>query len=252
MPESHDDRLGPGDGPVDPKFDSVPLLRRVAQRHERFLRIHGTPTATCRCVTISRETGARGGTIGRAVAAKLDWQFYDQEVLEYLANDPTDRARLLDRLADPAHAWTNDWLAVLLQTPTMNAESSIVRMAQVVLAIGLQGDAVIVGRGANYVLPRNRALSVRVVAPLSERVAYLVHRERLSHRDAEKRVHDTDQRRSNFARMYYHRDIGSPHDYGLVLDSSAFGEDVSADLIVQGLEAKVARLQDRLRPGRPR
>lgn len=238
----------PGEAPSG----SGRLARRVAQRHDRFVRDRNVPTVTCRCVTVSRESGARGGTIGRAVAAKLDWQFYDQEVLEYLANEPADRARLLGVLSGPAEAWASDWLAALLRTSTVDAESSIVRMAQVVLAIGLQGDAVIVGRGANYVVPRNRALSVRVVAPLSERLAYLVHRERLSHKEAEKRVRDVDDRRTSLARTYYHRDLASPHDYDLVIDSSAFGEEVSADLVVQALEAKVARLQDRLRPGRPR
>jgi len=252
MSERGDDRDRVGEGGPEARGAGGPLARRVAQRHERFAQQRDLATATCRCVTISREPGARGGTIGQAVATKLDWQFYDQEVLEYLANEPADRARLLDVLDGPTASWAGDWLAVVLQTPTIDADSAVVRMAQVVLAVGMAGQAVIVGRGANYVLPRNRALSVRVVAPLSERVAYLVHRERVSQKEAEKRVHDREAARSSFAHTYFHRDIASPHDYDLTIDSSALGEDVSADLVVQALEAKVARLLDRLRPGRPR
>ena len=252
MSEAAEDRVGRPGGTLDGTGQGAPLPRRVAQRQERFRREHDAAVVTCRSVTISRESGARGGTIGRAVAAKLDWQVYDQEMIEYLASDPADRAGLLDAVDGPAEPWAGDWLASLLQAPTMDADSFIVKMAHVVLTIGLQGDAVIVGRGANFVLPRNRALSVRVIAPLSERVAYLVHRERLSHREAERRVRDTDERRSGFVHTYYHRDIAAPHYYDLVVDSSAFGEDVTADLIVQGLQAKVARLRDRLKPGRPR
>ena len=203
-------------------------------------------------MTISREAGARGDEIARAAAAKLDWQLYNQGLLEYLANDPADRARLLSVLCDPAESWTRDWLGLLLQETCLDPNSSVVRMAQVVLAIGLQGHAVIVGRGANVVLPRNRALSVRVIAPLAERVAYLVHRDRLSYGEAEKSVRDTDAHRARFVRAYFQGNVSAPHSYDLVIDSSAFGEDVTADLIVQTLEAKVARLQDRLRPGRPR
>src|SRR5262249_2178844 len=42
-------------------------------------------------VTVSRESGARGGTIARRVARKLGWQVYDQELLEFMASDGVAR-----------------------------------------------------------------------------------------------------------------------------------------------------------------
>ncbi|HVS36699.1 MAG TPA: cytidylate kinase family protein, partial [Gemmataceae bacterium] len=47
------------------------------------------------CIAVSREAGARGGAIGRRVGHKLGWQVYDQEVLEYMAQDGVVRQGVL-------------------------------------------------------------------------------------------------------------------------------------------------------------
>src|SRR5215471_16893419 len=53
-------------------------------------------------VAVSREAGARGGTIGRRVGRKLGWQVYNQELLEYMAQDVVVRQELFDGLTPAA------------------------------------------------------------------------------------------------------------------------------------------------------
>src|SRR5690349_15953042 len=57
----------------------------------------GPPTLT---IAFSREAGARGGSIARRVGRKLGWQVYDQELLEYMAQEALARQGVLD--APPA------------------------------------------------------------------------------------------------------------------------------------------------------
>src|SRR5262245_14358094 len=56
-------------------------------------------------VAISREAGARGGTIGRLVGKRLGWQTYDKELLEFMAQDAIARQGLLGGLTPACVAW---------------------------------------------------------------------------------------------------------------------------------------------------
>src|SRR5437588_7039796 len=77
-------------------------------------------------VAVSREAGARGGTIGRRVARKLDWPVYDQELLEYMAQEAVVRQGLLDTLAPAAAAWLDTRLNELLREQNLSQHPAIV------------------------------------------------------------------------------------------------------------------------------
>src|SRR6516164_9531412 len=66
-------------------------------------------------VAVSREAGSRGGSIARRVARKLGWQVYDQELLEYLAQEGPVQQELLDGLPAAAAAWVGQHLDQLLR-----------------------------------------------------------------------------------------------------------------------------------------
>ena len=55
-------------------------------------------------IAVSREAGARGGTIGRRVAKKLGWPIYDQEILEYTAQEGASR-HIIGHLPAAAARW---------------------------------------------------------------------------------------------------------------------------------------------------
>jgi cytidylate kinase len=202
-------------------------------------------------VAISRECGARGAAIARNVAERLSWQVYDHELMAYMANQMHVRESLLDSLDEKTVGWSREWLNIVLDQEALDQESFIVHLTRVVLAIGLHGEAIIVGRGANFILPADRCVSVRIIAPLAERVAYISQRERLTTAEAQKRLRETDRDRSGFIEEYFHKDLADPHHYDLVLDSSALGEEASARLIVQAMEAKRSRVRESAKPGRP-
>src|SRR4029078_10747538 len=58
-------------------------------------------------VAISREAGARGGTIAKKVGELVGWQVFDQETLDYLLQDDTARAQLLAEVPSSARAWAD-------------------------------------------------------------------------------------------------------------------------------------------------
>jgi cytidylate kinase len=192
-------------------------------------------------VAVSREAGSRGGSIGRRVARKLGWQVYDQELLEYVAQEGPLHQELLDGLPPAAAAWLGERLERLLREQSVSQHQSIVRLSRAILALAAPGNVVLIGRGAGLLLPPETTLNVRVVAPLADRIAYLSQWLRLTVEEATERVRLRDARRAEFLATHFHRAPGDTNQYDLVLNSSLLGEEVCADLVVHAARAKAAR-----------
>jgi hypothetical protein len=193
-------------------------------------------------VALSREAGARGGSIGRRAGRKLGWQVYDQELLEYMAQDAVVRQGVVENLPPAAGAWVEARLQQLLREQDLSQHPSVVNLARVVLSLGAQGRAVLIGRGSGCILPRETTLHVRAVAPLTERIAYMGQWLRLGVEEATEKVRQRDERRAEFIGTHFHREPGEVHQYDLVLNSSLLGEEACADLIVQAARARSAQL----------
>ncbi|HEY7315018.1 MAG TPA: cytidylate kinase-like family protein [Gemmataceae bacterium] len=193
-------------------------------------------------IAFSREAGARGGSIARRVGRKLSWQVYDQELLEYMAQEALVRQGVLDVPAATPADWAEARVQQLIREGALSEHPSIVNLARVVLSLAAQGQAVLLGRGAGCVLPRETTLNVRIVAPLDERIAYMGQWLRLPVEEATERVRLRDERRTEFITGNFHRDPGEVHQYDVVLNSSLLGEDVCAELIAQAARARTAQL----------
>jgi cytidylate kinase len=198
----------------------------------------GTPTALT--IAISREAGARGSTIGSLAAQKLGWQVYNQELLEYIAQEGAFRQNLMDTLSPEAAQWAEDRLQKLLREQNLSQHPSIMHLARIILALGAQGEVVIIGRGAGCILPPDSTLNVRIVAPLSDRIAYMSQWLRLTEKQASEEVRLRDSRRAEFVPTHFHRQPGDIYQYDLILNSSLLGEDLAAELIAAAARAKDA------------
>jgi cytidylate kinase len=199
------------------------------------------PTALT--IALSREAGARGGTIARRVGRKLGWQVYDQELLEYMAQEVTFSPGVLEAGPSGTDDWTERRLEELVRDGTMSSDVTVRNLARVVLALGAAGRVVLLGRGAGLILPRATTLHVRIIAPLEDRIAYMAQWLRLSEEEAASRVRLRDARRAEFMENHFHRSPADIYQYDLLLNSSLLGEDVCAELIAQAARARAASLE---------
>jgi hypothetical protein len=194
-------------------------------------------------VAVSREVGARGGEIARRLSAKIGWPVYDREMLDYASQDPVALADLAAELSPAAAAWVEGRLRFLSQHNLLSTEGSFERFARVILMLAAKGEAIFVGRGAGFMLPRESTLHVRVTAPLADRVAYFSQWLRLTREEAAEQVRLRTQNRDAFQEACFRL----PTDgilYDLMLNSSALGEELCADLIVLALRSKRAAMPE--------
>jgi cytidylate kinase len=198
------------------------------------------PAPVALTVTVSREAGSRGGSIARRAGRKLGWQVYNQELVEYVAQEGTLRQDLVENLPPAAARWADDRLEVLLREQNLSQHPSIVQLARMVLSLGAQGEVILIGRGAGCILPSESTLNVRIVAPLADRIAYMSQWLRLTLEESAEQVRLHDARRAEFISTHFHRQPSDVYQYDLLLNSSRLGEELCAELIVQAAAAKRA------------
>jgi len=191
-------------------------------------------------IAVSREAGSRGSTIATRAGQKLGWQVYNQELLEYIAQEGAFRQDVTNNLSPEAARWADERLETLLREQNLSQHPSIINLAKMVLALGAQGEVVLIGRGAGCILPPASTLHVRIVAPEDARVAYMSQWLRLTVEEAADQVRVRDERRAQFIATHFHRQPADCYQYDLLLNSSLLGEDLCAELIAQAARAKLA------------
>jgi hypothetical protein len=188
-------------------------------------------------IAISREVGARGGDIARRIGAKCGWTVYDSEVLGYSAQAPNAYESLLADLPATAGPWIEARMRLLYDRGVLADDPTFEQVSRLILALGAKGEAIFVGRGAGFILPRNSTLHVRLTASLSDRVSYMSQLLRLPHDEAKRLVETRESERTEFLAKCFcipTREI----TYDMVLDSSALGGELCAQLILQALACK--------------
>jgi cytidylate kinase len=189
-------------------------------------------------VALSREAGARGTTIARKVAEILDWQLFDPDTLDYLAQDDTARAQLLADVPPDAMAWADTRLAQLQRAHELGTEGEAVRLVRLVLAVAARGNVVIVGRAAGFLLPRETTVHVRIIAPLDARVAYMAQELRMTRPEAAEEVRARDERRARFLDRTLALDASDLTAYDVVVNSDRLGVEGAAQFVGWAVRTK--------------
>jgi len=199
--------------------------------------------ATMRAVTISREYGSGGGEIAARLARRLDWQLVDHQIVAEAAHNLGVHEAVVAAHDEKAGGILSRVFQWPYPIPAEEAQAYYEALRRVVLEAANTGHAVIVGRGGQMLLrDRRDVLHIRVVAPLEQRVAYVVRREGLDADAARKRVQEKDQTRIRYTQSQFHRQPDDAHLYDLVINTAILDLDHVVDQICLALEHKASRL----------
>ena len=189
-------------------------------------------------ITISREFGSGGRTIGRKVAEKLGIPFYDKELVDQIALESGFAPKFIEEHGEHAPSKSLFSYAFAPQgiPGIMNGLSTADFLwniqCSVILQLADQGPCVIVGRNADYILKdREDALHVYTHADISFRAERIVKKYGESDKSPEARLNEKDKRRRVNYQHYTGRTWGQSQNYDLCLDTGKLGIDLCADII---------------------
>jgi len=193
-------------------------------------------------ITVSREFGALGTVTGEQTARKLGFGFWDQEIVHAIAEQTGIQERLLESLDEQTRTRIEDFIGESVFGAGTTAVKYVRQVIRVVRTIERHGGAVVVGRGAQFILAREAALRVRVVCPYAQRVAGYAKREGLSEREAERKLVRVERERQEFIRRHYDREVGDPVHYDIMVNTESLLPDQAADVLVAAYRSKFGRL----------
>jgi cytidylate kinase len=183
-------------------------------------------------ITISREAGACGEEVAQIVGRKLGWEVMDKNILDHVAERYKLSRETLELVDETTINWAYDILGTWLDRKVISQEKYVVRLTRIILAAARRGNVVFVGRGTQFLLPRERGLSVRIIAPEKYRVRELMRCQGLDEAKARRRLIELDRGRREFVQRFFRHNVADPHLYDLVLNVERFGPEGTAEIIV--------------------
>ena len=186
-------------------------------------------------ITISREPGSGGSVVAKKLAAKLDFRVFHQEVLIEIAKRADVSDKLLATLDEKGLNVLEDCITALVYDRHLWPDEYLKHLMKVIGAIGKHGSAVIVGRGANFVVPPQNRLRLRIVAPQNVRIANVARAFDVKTEEARRHIIRTESDRRAFIRKYFNADITDPNNYDIVINTGALEIDKAVEAVIAAL-----------------
>ena len=190
-------------------------------------------------ITISREFGSGGRTIGRKIAEELGIPFYDKELVDQIALESGFAPKFVEEHGEHSPSGSLFSYAFAPQgiPGIMNGLSTADFLwniqCNVILQLADKGPCVIVGRNADYILKdRSDALHVYVFADMPYRAERIVRLYGDSEKTPEQRLAEKDKRRRVNYQHYTGRTWGQAQNYDICLDTGVLGIEQCKDIVV--------------------
>lgn len=186
-----------------------------------------------RIITISREFGSGGRTVGKQTAKLLNIPCYDQEVIEKVAQESGFAKEYIKERGEytPYGGWFAQALTGRSARGTSPQDDLWVIQRKVILELA-EKPCVIVGRCADYIL-REEAdlLKAFIYADMEKRADRIVRLYGETEEAPIKRLKDKDKRRAAYYNFYTDTQWGSVHSYHISLDSGVLGIDKCSEIL---------------------
>ena len=187
-------------------------------------------------INIGRSFGSGGGFVGQAIGKKLGIPVYDNELISKVAEESGYSKSLFageeKRSLFSVSSFFASGRLSYLDSGYVNDNVMFNIQSEVIRSIAQKGDAVIIGRCADYILRDLKCLDVFVCAPMEFRIKRLMENDGLSAEDAETLIRRKDRTRETYYNYYTFGSWGQASNYDLCVDSSILGIEGTADYII--------------------
>ena len=192
-------------------------------------------------VTISRRMGSGARVIAAKLASELGWSLWDKELIDAMAENADVSRRVVEKFDEH----TISELELFARGALGDYESAGFlypkHLARAVGAIAKLGNAIILGRGANFLLPD--ALTVRIDARDDMRIRNMMQYENLTHDQAEAKIRESDRERRQFMIRVFGKEKVAAFRYDLEISMNHFSTDDAVAIIKTAVEARFKGLQ---------
>ncbi len=196
-------------------------------------------------ITISRQFGAGGITLGKMVAEKLGYTFVDNEIIQMVATDAKVSTNWVESLEKEAGGTLQRLITNLVSKSLverilsgergyLDEEIYVDTLRKIITKLAEADNVVIIGRGGQYILKEDpKTIHLLLIGDLEHRVQFMENHYDLTNKQAAHAVTLDDRRRVNLYRKFGKEDYDNPDLYHLVLNMSRVELNKARDLVVK-------------------
>jgi hypothetical protein len=227
------------------------ITSRITDRQMRLWNaihtVEREKTALYKFLTISRDEGSLGNEIAHELSDALGWRLYDKEIVNFISDNNHVRESMVQELDEKSQSLMHETILRLLrmtETVPFGSEEYHEALLKTLAAIAAQGQAIMMGRGANFALSRvEHGLHLRITASLELRVERTIKKLQLKPEEARRHLHEIDSERKSFIRHHFRRDIDDLHFYDFVINTDHISAQQAVFSIISLIYPKVAGIK---------
>jgi cytidylate kinase len=203
-------------------------------------------------ITISRQFGAGGITIGKMIAESLGYTFADDDILQRVAKEANVSTHWIESFEKEAGSKlsrlissmvSKRWLDRVLadERGYLDEQIYLDYLVLIIAQFADEGDVVILGRGSQYILNDHPdAVHILLVNEFENRVNFMAERYEISRKKAERTVVNEDRRRVSLYKRLGKSDYENPQLYHMVLNMGRLDLETARDMVCKLVERKLA------------
>ena len=183
-------------------------------------------------ITVSSQPGSGGRIIAQGLAKRLYIDLFDRDMVKEIAESAHISGAVIETMEKERLSGIKDFISSLINDRYLWPGVYLEHLMKVVAAIASHGNAVIVGRGANFLIPKEERMSIRVVAPLDVRVQNVAKTFGVTREEAKRRVINRENRRAAFIQQSFNADVADPNNYDLVINTGRGDMDAAVGSVI--------------------
>ncbi len=168
-------------------------------------------------VAVSRMVGLESDDTAVLLGERLQWPVFDRAILTAMADDDHMREQLYASMDERGMGWCEQTFRSLMHSEFVKNDY-FHRLCRTVLSLARQGNAIFVGRGVDRILPPDRGLRVRLIAPRSWRVARVAAEQKVPEARAGLIVQRNEEERAVYFLRHFGVDENDPVRHDLLLN----------------------------------
>ncbi len=200
-------------------------------------------------ITINRELGSGGRTVGRKLAEKLGVEYYDKAVIKALQERYNLSAEDIEEIKGRKQSWLAEFVRMMtlsdsgydLNQTGIETEDVFRAETNILKALAKDSSCVIAGRTAFYMYRDHpNHLNIFIQASMLSRMARVAREQNMSKEEARLVIEKVDQMRENYVREFTGTSRYDTRNYQLVINMDEINEDAAVDLILAYIRSMAA------------
>lgn len=190
-------------------------------------------------VTLCMEPGSKGCFIAEQIANRLDFDLFHRDIVHKIAASAHISDTVIDSLEKERLSGVQDFIASVVKDQYIYPGIYLNHLMKVVGTIGKHGRAVIVGRGANFIIPPEDRFAVRVIAPMEQRIENIARLFGVPTDIAKRRVVTRENRRRAFVRQSFNADIVESVHYDMVINTAHMSVEAAVEAVIGAMMTRL-------------